>query len=48
MLKGHFFYGLPDWSMTTVDVREVVQAHINAAREAGARGRYILAEQDFA
>jgi nucleoside-diphosphate-sugar epimerase len=47
MLKGHFFYGLPDWSMTTVDVREVVQAHINAAREAGARGRYILAEREM-
>lgn len=47
MLRGHFFYGLPDWSMTTVDLREVVQAHINAAREASAQGRYILAEREM-
>ena len=43
MLAGHYFYGLPDWSMATVDVREVAQAHIAVARLASAQGRYILA-----
>jgi nucleoside-diphosphate-sugar epimerase len=47
MLKGHFFYGLPDWSMTSVDVREVVQAHIIAANQASAHGRYIVAARQM-
>jgi nucleoside-diphosphate-sugar epimerase len=47
MLKGHYFYGLPDWSMATVDIREVVQAHIEAARQPSAHGRYILAEREM-
>jgi nucleoside-diphosphate-sugar epimerase len=45
MLKGYFFYGMPDLSLTTVDVREVAQAHINAALNPAANGRYILAER---
>lgn len=44
MLKGYFFYGMPDLSLTTVDVREVAKAHINAALNPSANGRYILAE----
>jgi len=43
MLKGHFLFGAPDVSLTTVDVREVARAHIEAARRPAARGRYILA-----
>lgn len=45
MLRGYFFYGMPDLSITTVDVREVAQAHIAAARNRDAHGRYILAEK---
>ena len=47
MLKGYFFYGVPDLSLATVDVREVAQAHINAARNPAANGRYILAERQM-
>lgn len=45
MLKGHFFYGMPDLSLTTVDVRDVARAHILAADSASASGRYIVAER---
>lgn len=47
MFKGYFFYGMPDLSLTTVDVREVARAHINAANSPQARGRYILAEKEM-
>jgi nucleoside-diphosphate-sugar epimerase len=47
MFKGYFFYGMPDLSLTTVDVREVAKAHIQAARRPQAHGRYILAEKDM-
>jgi nucleoside-diphosphate-sugar epimerase len=47
MMRGHFFYGLPDWSMATVDIREVAQAHIAAARDPNAKGRYILAKPEM-
>lgn len=45
MLKGYFFYGMPDLSLTTVDVREVARAHVQAANNPSANGRYILAER---
>ena len=45
MLKGYFFYGMPDLALTTVDVREVARAHIEAASNPAAHGRYILAEK---
>jgi nucleoside-diphosphate-sugar epimerase len=45
MLRGNFFYGMPDMSVTTVDVREVALAHIRAANTATASGRYILADK---
>lgn len=45
MFRGYFFYGMPDLSVTTVDVREVAQAHRAAARNRNAHGRYILAEK---
>jgi nucleoside-diphosphate-sugar epimerase len=47
MFKGYFFYGMPNLSLTTVDVREVATAHIHAARMPQAQGRYILAEKNM-
>lgn len=43
LFKGYFFYGAPDFSFTTVDVRDVAEAHIAAAENPHAHGRYILA-----
>lgn len=44
MFKGYFFYGMPDLSLACVDVREVAAAHIRAAENSTANGRYIVAE----
>lgn len=43
LFRGYFFYGAPDFSFTTVDVRDVADAHIAAAENPDAKGRYILA-----
>ncbi|MGW2569040.1 NAD-dependent epimerase/dehydratase family protein [Streptomyces sp. NPDC001537] len=45
LFKGYFCYGAPDFSFTTVDVRDVADAHIAAAEQPEARGRYILAAE---
>ncbi|MEV0172024.1 NAD-dependent epimerase/dehydratase family protein [Streptomyces sp. NPDC050803] len=45
LFKGYFFYGAPDFSFTTADVREVADAHIAAALNPDATGRYIVAAQ---
>jgi len=45
LFKGYFFYGAPDFSFTTVDVRDVADAHIAAAEKPDAKGRYILAAE---
>ncbi|GCB51835.1 NAD-dependent epimerase/dehydratase family protein [Streptomyces sp. NL15-2K] len=45
LFKGYFFYGAPDFSFTTADVREVADAHIAAAENPQAKGRYIVAAQ---
>ena len=45
LFKGYFFYGAPDFSFTTVDVRDLADAHIAAASTADARGRYIVAAE---
>lgn len=45
LFKGYFFYGAPDFSFTTVDVREVADAHIAAAENPDAKGRYIVADR---
>jgi len=45
LFKGYFFYGAPDFSFTTVDVREVADAHIAAAENPDAKGRYIVAAE---
>lgn len=47
MLRGVLFYGMPDLSLTTVDVREVAVAHLRAAERPGAHGRYILADKQM-
>ncbi|EHH03586.1 hypothetical protein ATCR1_20885 [Agrobacterium tumefaciens CCNWGS0286] len=44
MFKGYFFYGMPDLSLACVDVRDVAGAHIRAALNLEAKGRYILSE----
>lgn len=48
MISGYFIYGLPDWWMATVDIREAARAHLTAARMPTATERYILAEKDMA
>ncbi|MGW1272865.1 NAD-dependent epimerase/dehydratase family protein [Streptomyces sp. NPDC002491] len=47
LFKGYFFYGAPDFSFTTVDVRDVAAAHIAAAEHPGAHGRDILAAEEM-
>ncbi|PYB69804.1 NAD-dependent epimerase/dehydratase family protein [Rhizobium wuzhouense] len=44
MFKGYFFYGMPDLSLACVDVRDVAAAHIRAAENPAAKGRYIVSE----
>ncbi|WP_328685403.1 NAD-dependent epimerase/dehydratase family protein [Streptomyces sp. NBC_01261] len=43
LFKGYFFYGAPDFSFTVADVRDVAGAHIAAAENPDAHGRYIVA-----
>ncbi|MFF3906308.1 NAD-dependent epimerase/dehydratase family protein [Streptomyces sp. NPDC001848] len=45
LFKGYFFYGAPDFSFTTADVRDVADAHIAAAEHPAAKGRYIVAAE---
>jgi nucleoside-diphosphate-sugar epimerase len=45
LFKGYFFYGAPDFSFTTADVRDVADAHIAAAENPDAKGRYIIAAE---
>ncbi|PWI16829.1 cinnamyl alcohol dehydrogenase [Streptomyces sp. Act143] len=47
LFKGYFFYGAPDFSFTTVDVRDLADAHIAAAENADAHGRYIVAAAEM-
>ena len=45
LMRGFFFYGTPDFSFAYVDVRDVAQAHLLAARNEKASGRYIVSEK---
>ncbi len=47
LLRGAFFYGAADFAFTYVDVRDVALAHMRAALNEKASGRYILAEKDM-
>lgn len=48
LFRGYFFYGAPDFSFTTADVRDVADAHIAAAERPDAHGRYIVAAESMA
>ncbi|KAI1849831.1 hypothetical protein JX266_004780 [Neoarthrinium moseri] len=48
LFSGQLWFGVPDLSFCTVDVREVATAHIKAAENPSASGRYILAEKEMA
>ncbi|MEU6669663.1 NAD-dependent epimerase/dehydratase family protein [Streptomyces sp. NPDC046727] len=48
LFRGCFCYGAPDFSFTTADVREVADAHIAAAENPEAKGRYIVAAETMA
>ncbi|KAJ5999297.1 hypothetical protein N7451_007107 [Penicillium sp. IBT 35674x] len=43
LLRGQLFLGVPDMWFAIVDVRDVAAAHIQAAQNPDAHGRYILA-----
>ena len=45
LFQGYFFYGAPDFSFTTADVRDVADAHVAAAEHPEAKGRYIVAAE---
>lgn len=47
LMRGLFFYGVPDLSFATVDVREVAAAHIAAAKLPAATGRYIVSSSEM-
>ncbi|MFF8970201.1 NAD-dependent epimerase/dehydratase family protein [Streptomyces sp. NPDC014995] len=47
LFKGYFFYGAPDFSFTTADVRDVAAAHIAAAERPEAHGRYLVAAEEM-
>jgi nucleoside-diphosphate-sugar epimerase len=47
LMAGYFFYGAPGFSFTFADVRDVAQAHIKAAENPAASGRYILARPEM-
>ncbi|KAF3802213.1 Bifunctional dihydroflavonol 4-reductase/flavanone 4-reductase [Colletotrichum gloeosporioides] len=47
LLSGKLFFGVPNLNFATVDVREVVMAHIKVASTPTASGRYIVASRDM-
>lgn len=47
LMRGKLWFGVPKLWFTTVDVREVAEAHIRATQVATANGRYILAHEDM-
>ncbi|MGH3267167.1 MAG: NAD-dependent epimerase/dehydratase family protein, partial [Trebonia sp.] len=47
LMSGYFFYGAPGFSFTFVDVRDVAEAHVSAAENPAASGRYILARPEM-
>ncbi|KAK6222998.1 NAD dependent epimerase/dehydratase [Colletotrichum tabaci] len=48
LLRGDLFFGVPNLSFATVDVRDVAEAHIRAAEVPSAKGRYIVASKEMA
>lgn len=47
LMSGYFFYGAPGFSFTFADVRDVADAHIKAAENPAAAGRYIVARPEM-
>ncbi|OHW98769.1 cinnamyl-alcohol dehydrogenase [Colletotrichum incanum] len=47
LLRGELFFGVPNLSFATVDVRDVAAAHIKAAETPSAKGRYVVASKDM-
>ena len=47
LMAGYFFYGAPGFSFTFADVRDVAAAHVTAAENPDASGRYILARPEM-
>lgn len=48
LFSGQLWFGVPDLGFCTVDVREVVTAHVNAASNPSASGRYVVCENKMA
>lgn len=48
LFSGQLWFGVPDLSFCTVDVRDVVAAHIKAAENPSANGRYIICDKKMA
>jgi dihydroflavonol-4-reductase len=48
LFAGKLWFGVPDLAFCTVDVREVATAHIKAAENPNAKGRYIICEKEMA
>jgi nucleoside-diphosphate-sugar epimerase len=47
LLRGYFFYGAANFSFTIIDVRDLAIAHISAAENKSASGRYIIAHREM-
>ena len=47
LMAGYFFYGAPGFSFTFADVRDVAAAHVAAAENPAASGRYIVARPEM-
>ncbi|KAH8701541.1 NAD dependent epimerase/dehydratase [Talaromyces proteolyticus] len=47
LFTGQLWFGVPDLSFCTVDVREVATAHINASINPSSSGRYIICHKDM-
>ncbi|KAK1961392.1 NAD dependent epimerase/dehydratase [Colletotrichum sublineola] len=48
LLRGELFFGVPNLSFATVDVRDVAAVHVKAAETPSAKGRYIVASKEMA
>ncbi|KAF4450035.1 cinnamyl-alcohol dehydrogenase [Fusarium austroafricanum] len=47
LFSGQLWFGVPDLSFCTVDVREIATAHIRAAENQSASGRYIVTDKEM-
>ncbi|RKL22263.1 hypothetical protein BFJ72_g14718 [Fusarium proliferatum] len=47
LFSGQLWFGVPDVNFCTVDVREIATAHIRAAENQSASGRYIVTDKEM-